>query len=325
MADLDLLLERTSRTFALSIPLLPEPTRREVTIAYLLFRIADTFEDCFSWPRDRRIEALERFCALLRLTDGPTAAAPGAEGQGAAESWVIEARQLASRWAVEMPVSHDGYRELLEETPQVLQEYASLRAEARGLIGRHTVRTATGMARYVAGTGDDGRLQLQTLQDLRDYCYVVAGIVGEMLTELFLLGRPTLRSIGPYLRERSRAFGEGLQLVNILKDSATDIREGRAYIPAAVQRAEVFDLARLDLEAASEYTLALQSSGAETGLVAFNALPVRLAWATLDRVERGGPGAKISRAEVWEIVAELQQALQSQRPAVSPPVGHPTG
>jgi farnesyl-diphosphate farnesyltransferase len=61
MADLDLLLEKTSRTFALSIPLLPEPTRREVMIAYLLFRIADTFEDSSSWPRESRIEALEQF------------------------------------------------------------------------------------------------------------------------------------------------------------------------------------------------------------------------------------------------------------------------
>ncbi|HZD06425.1 MAG TPA: squalene/phytoene synthase family protein, partial [Longimicrobiales bacterium] len=45
MADLGRLLDRTSRTFALNIPLLPQPTRREVTVAYLLFRIADTFED----------------------------------------------------------------------------------------------------------------------------------------------------------------------------------------------------------------------------------------------------------------------------------------
>jgi farnesyl-diphosphate farnesyltransferase len=145
-----------------------------------------------------------------------------------------------------------------------------------------------------------------------------------MLTELFLLGRSSLAETGPFLRERSRAFGEGLQLVNILKDSATDIREGRAYIPAGVDRSEVFSVARRDLETASEYTLALQSAGVEEGLVAFNALPVRLAWATLDRVEREGPGAKISREEVWEIVTDLHQSLESNRPAVVPPVSHAT-
>jgi len=57
MANLDDLLEKTSRTFALSIPMLPEPTRRHVSIAYLLFRVADTFEDASLWPRARRLAA----------------------------------------------------------------------------------------------------------------------------------------------------------------------------------------------------------------------------------------------------------------------------
>ena len=55
MADLETLLIATSRTFALAIPLLPEPLRREVTLSYLLFRVADTFEDAASWPRARRV------------------------------------------------------------------------------------------------------------------------------------------------------------------------------------------------------------------------------------------------------------------------------
>ena len=39
--DLEQLLVATSRTFALAIPLLPEPIRLQVGIAYLLFRIAE--------------------------------------------------------------------------------------------------------------------------------------------------------------------------------------------------------------------------------------------------------------------------------------------
>ncbi len=62
--DLKELLEKTSRTFALSIPVLPEPTRRQVMIAYLLFRIADTFEDAAHWPPERRRGALGQFEAL---------------------------------------------------------------------------------------------------------------------------------------------------------------------------------------------------------------------------------------------------------------------
>ncbi len=73
MADLADLLEKTSRTFALSIPVLPEPTRREVMIAYLLFRIADTFEDAAHWPPEKRIAAIGDFNALLTSYSRPEA------------------------------------------------------------------------------------------------------------------------------------------------------------------------------------------------------------------------------------------------------------
>ena len=59
----------------------------------------------------------------------------------------------------------------------------------------------------------------------------MAGIVGEMLSELFLLDRPGLSPIASRLRERAATFGEALQLVNILKDSAVDAEEGRRYLP----------------------------------------------------------------------------------------------
>lgn len=301
MPDLDDLLEKTSRTFALSIPLLPEPTRKEVTVAYLLFRIADTFEDAALWGKERRIQALEDFSRLLDEPDAD------------------RARSMAEDWVANLPLEHEGYLELLHETPFVLDHFASLNPDGRELVKLHTQRTAHGMAGFVVRSDDDGELRLRSLQDLRDYCYVVAGIVGEMLTELFLLDRENLERVAEYLRARSRTFGEGLQLVNILKDSAFDRTEGRRYLPAGVGRDAVFALARDDLDSATEYTLAIQRSGAERGLVAFNALPVQLAWATLDKVEREGPGAKISREEVYAIVERLEHALDANEPAVFPP------
>ncbi|NIP58175.1 MAG: squalene/phytoene synthase family protein [Gemmatimonadetes bacterium] len=299
MPDLDHLLERTSRTFALSIPRLPEPTRTEVTVAYLLFRIADTFEDASASPPDERIAALEDLASLLR-------------GEGRAD-----APTAAERWLRSIDVSHDGYRELLEETPFVLETYRGLRPEAERELRRHLLRTVRGMEVFVERSRDTGELRLADLDELRHYCYVVAGIVGEMLTELFLLGRDGLREVGPYLRERSRAFGEGLQLVNVLKDAGKDTEEGRRYLPPSVGRDRVFSLAREDLERAAEYTLALQEAGAESGVVAFNALPVKLAWATLDVVEREGPGSKISRTDVWRLVGETEAAIAEGRPVIS--------
>ncbi|HEX6900435.1 MAG TPA: squalene/phytoene synthase family protein [Thermoanaerobaculia bacterium] len=298
MEDLEQLLIASSRTFALAIPLLPEPTRREVTISYLLFRVADTFEDAASWPRARRIEALNRFGEILQKPE------PG------------EIAEVSRYWAEEVPCEQPGYRDLLAAVPFVLESFFALSPEAVELIRVHTLRTADGMAGFVSRTTDVGELVLRDLPDLRDYCYVVAGIVGELLTELFLLGRPQLAPVADGLRERSRIFGEGLQLVNILKDSASDATEGRRYLPEGVERAEVLTLARRDLQAASEYVLALQQAGAERGLVAFNALPVRLAHATLDRVEAAGPGSKLSRPEVYAIVQRMNRALDQNEPAV---------
>ena len=299
MADLEQLLIATSRTFALAIPLLPEPTRLEVTLSYLLFRVADTFEDAASWPRALRIEALARFDALL--------AAPDRDGIAA----------ISRRWAEEVPCEQLGYRDLLAGLPAVLDSFFALRPEAVALIREHVLRTSQGMAGFVARTTDDGELRLRDIPDLQSYCYVVAGIVGELLTELFLLDRPRLAPVAARLRERSRAFGEGLQLVNILKDSASDATQGRRYLPDGVDRGEVLALARRDLQAAREYVLALQSAGAERGLVAFNALPVRLATASLDRVEQAGPGSKLTRPEVYALVQRLNRALDQNEPAVA--------
>jgi farnesyl-diphosphate farnesyltransferase len=299
MADLEQLLIATSRTFALAIPLLPEPLRREVTLSYLLFRVADTFEDAASWPRALRVEALGRFDELLEN--------PGRE----------EIEKVSRHWAEEVPCEQLGYRELLADLPFVLDAFFALSPEAVVLIREHVLRTSRGMAGFVARTTDEGELRLRDVRDLQDYCYVVAGIVGELLTELFLLGRPHLEPAAAGLRERSRAFGEGLQLVNILKDSASDATQGRRYLPDGVERAEVMTLARHDLQAASEYVLDLQGAGAERGLVAFVALPVRLATATLDRIEEAGPGSKLTRPEVYAIVQRMNKALDHGEPAIA--------
>lgn len=300
MADLEQLLLHTSRTFALSIPLLPEPTRSEVTLAYLLFRIADTFEDATGWQRQEKIAALGRFGALL---DAPAPA---------------ETAAAARAWCDAVPCAQPGYRELLAEVPFVLESFFALSPAAVARIRGHTRRTIAGMERYVERSGEDGRLELADLADLRAYCYVVAGIVGELLTDLFLLGRPALQAVAPALCQRSAIFGEGLQLVNILKDSAADAREGRRYLPPRVERSEVMALARRDLAEAEAYVLDLQRAGAERGLVAFNALPVHLAHGTLDRVAEAGPGAKLNRREVFAIVQRLNGALDRGEPAFWP-------
>jgi farnesyl-diphosphate farnesyltransferase len=298
MMSLEDLLEKTSRTFALSIPLLPEPTRRQVMIAYLLFRIADTFEDAAHWPAQKRIEALGEFHDLLQRFSSE------------------KANRLSEKWTTDGASPDPGYRELVGATPYVLDQFLALDPDAVASVRDHVSRSAEGMAKFVA-RADGDVLVLDDMVDLHAYCYSVAGIVGEMLSELFLLKREPLLAIAPYLRERASTFGEALQLVNILRDSSVDVTEGRSFLPRKVPRSEVFALARADLEIAGEYTLALQNAGAPRGIVEFCALPAELAWATLRKVEERGPGSKISHLELFAIRKRLERALDQNKPAIA--------
>lgn len=298
--ELDELLAGCSRTFALAIPFLPDPLRREVTVAYLLFRVADTLEDATLWPRRRRLAALDRFAAVLRAPRPDRAAVPAVR-----------------RWLADRPCEDRGYLRLLAAAPGVLAELETLSPGARRAVLDHLAITVQGMRAFVSRGNAAGDLRLEDLEDLRHYCYVVAGVVGELLTDLFLRRGRNLRRAGRLLRGSSRRFGEGLQLVNILKDAGADALHGRVYLPAGVTPARLVRLAREDLEVAARYVLALQAGGAPRGLVAFTALPVLLARATLERFEVIGAGAKVSRARVRGLMAELDAALEAGRPVVA--------
>lgn len=292
------LLVKTSRTFALSIPALEEPLRREVTLAYLLFRIADTFEDAHAWPPERRAAALAEFARLLENGDPQSTEA------------------AVRRWLATRPTDHSGYLELLSATPAVLAACQALDPAHCSTIEAHCRRTCEGMIRFVAAADAGGRIALSDVAELRRYCYIVAGIVGELLTELFLVHEPRLADGAALLRERAASFGEALQLVNVLKDSTADAAEGRRFLPAGTDLAPIFALARADLDRAAEYVKALQERLGRHGIVAFTALPLLLARETLARVEEAGPGAKVTRERVLAMAAALDDRLRSGAPAV---------
>lgn len=309
--ELQAFLQKTSRTFALTIPMLPPNLRREIGVAYLLFRIIDTFEDATSWAPARRIQALAEFVELLGEERGGHAG----DGDGSGEPRrSAAASAAATSWVREPPVTHEGYVELLGAVPRVLEWYAALAAPSRRELRRHVELSARGMGQFIERTGGDGVLRLQTMDDLHDYCFAVAGLVGQMLTELFLLAEPRLVERAEQLRARAVRFGEALQLVNILKDAGQDEREGRVYLPSSVPLAEIFTLARQDLRAAAEYCELLREAGADRGLVAFNAVNASLAIATLRLLRDRGFGQKLTRPQVVGIVAHVMHALDHHEP-----------
>jgi farnesyl-diphosphate farnesyltransferase len=282
--DLDRLLEQTSRTFALAIPLLEPPLTRQVGLAYLLLRLADELEDAPLWGRDERREALASFARWL--------------DDGGAKEWLA----LVER---KRPTTSEGCLELFQRAEDVRAATHALASGASSAILAHTRRTAIGMAEFVARQDDGGGLVLADVADLRRYAYVVAGIVGELLTELFALAHPGVDAVRDALDADAAAFGEGLQLVNILKDAPADAREGRSYLPPNVSGDEVMALARRDLSSAERYVQTLSAAAAPPGIVAFCDLPTRLAVATLDRLAEGG--SKLTREDVLRIYATTRR------------------
>lgn len=277
------LLARTSRTFALAIPLLPHPLSHDVTLAYLLFRIADTIEDGEILTTDEKIAAFARYGLFLEAAR--------------AGHLPTNLESLLSQQACDNP----DYRELLNQVQLVMRFVLELDRAVRETILASVIHSADGMRSYVQ-QGESSTVRLESLEELRDYCYFVAGLVGEMLTEIFLLREPQLCSAGQSLRQDARFFGEGLQLVNILKDAGEDERAGRCFIPTHVSRSDLFGLARADLRQAERYVATLREAGASAGVIAFADLPLQLAWRTLDGVEQFGAGTKISRKEVRSIL-----------------------
>ncbi|CAM4094491.1 squalene/phytoene synthase family protein [Corallococcus sp. ZKHCc1 1396] len=284
-------LVRTSRTFALAIPLLEEPLRREVGLGYLLLRVADTLEDAAPWSREERREALAGFEALLQ------------------EAPQVDVEALVRGWLARPPTDNAGYLDLLSRTPSLLASLDALRTEAGAILRHFVLKTVRGMREVLAGATPEGLVTLRSLQSLRDYCYIVAGLVGELLTDLFVLD-PRLAPYAPNLRALAPLFGEGLQLVNILKDVRQDRQEGRALLPVDVQLQDVERLAGEDLIAAARYVRALYGAGAPRDVLAFTTLPLLLAQATLELLIRDGAGAKVSRAVVRAQMDALQAALE---------------
>jgi farnesyl-diphosphate farnesyltransferase len=208
-------LPAVSRTFALNIPVLPRPLDTAVMVAYLLCRIADTLEDEVRGPACPVLLA-----ELARLSTLPA-------------GWEADARRFTQEAGrvlrAETPVSESR---LVEGMPRVLEALAEHAVPVREHVAACVATMAEGMGRM----GDKGRatgggLGLASLEETLEYCYYVAGTVGEMLTRLFAWYSPAVAKREERLEPRSVAFGNALQLVNILKDVREDHERGSCWLP----------------------------------------------------------------------------------------------
>ena len=297
----DHILPHVSRTFALTIPQLPAALRTPVTTAYLLCRIADTIEDEPALPADETFGFLQRFAAVV---SGTGQAAPLAE-------------ELAGRLSGRtLPAEHD----LVRHMERVVRVTASLDEPQRAAIQRCVEVMCYGMHHFQHAASVRG---LARSSDMDSYCYYVAGVVGEMLTELFCGYSPAIMRQHAALRDLAPSFAQGLQMTNILKDFWEDRSRGACWLPQEVFIRHGLDLARLSpehydarfhagvrelvgvahahLRNALAYTLLIP--GEEAGIRRFCLWAVGLALLTLRKIRRNprfiaGEQVKVSHQAV---------------------------
>ena len=218
------LLKGVSRSFYLSLAILPSTIRPTVSLAYLLARAADTIADT------RLIERRARITHLTALRAEMSASVPD--------------RVAAIAGAVAGSQSSEAERILLERLPECLGAYRAL-PPIDGQSVRTVIETIIdGMTLdlQVFPGEDEGKLAaLETVQDLDRYTYLVAGCVGEFWTDVHVAHRPRLHEWDvPAMRALGVRFGQALQLTNVLRDVPRDLRQGRCYLPGQ-------ELARLGL------------------------------------------------------------------------------
>jgi farnesyl-diphosphate farnesyltransferase len=210
-------LASVSRSFYLSIRLLPRKLRAPVGLAYLLARASDTIADSTEAPEAARLQHLAAFARMIRT--GKT--------EGLAEL------------QHDIHTPHPGETMLLCNLERCLEWLGQLENKDRGEIVDVLEKIIRGQTLDLERFGGGGHVvALQSAEELEEYTYLVAGCVGEFWTRVCLNHLPGCSSLGlADLRKLGAEYGKGLQLVNILRDFPEDLRNGRCYLPEPELRA----------------------------------------------------------------------------------------
>ena len=212
-------LRDVSRSFYLSIRVLPGDLQEPVGLAYLLARAADTIADTALLRPDDRLRLLLLYRAQLEGSPSPQVLGEIESGLGGAGD-----------------DRSDAHSRLLGVLPQVFALLESLPTSDAERVRRVVVTLTQGMEMDLTTfppehSGDVAALD--SVDDLDRYTYLVAGCVGEFWTDIAAAHTPSLRQ---WDRGRMSAlgvrFGKALQMTNILRDVPRDLTIGRCYIPA---------------------------------------------------------------------------------------------
>jgi farnesyl-diphosphate farnesyltransferase len=208
------ILGQVSRSFYLSIFILPKKLRDPVSLGYLLARASDTIADTTQIPIEMRIEK-------LRLL------ARGIQGEALGDAIVDLSASLS-------PLQKNASERALIETLQSCLDWLDRsevldREEVRAVLEQINRGQILDLERFP----DPKQITaLETAADLNEYTYLVAGSAGEFWTRLcFRHLRKFSTSAEAAMLQLGKRYGMGLQLINVLRDAGADLRSGRCYFP----------------------------------------------------------------------------------------------
>lgn len=256
------MLQKTSRTFYIPINRLVPGVKEAVASAYLCMRAIDEIEDHEELSDQLKAELLVGIHNAFQSSDA-----------------IGNTRKLLS-----------PYREILPPVTMQLDEWALLcPSSVSEVILRYTGVMAKQMAEWVH-TG----WNIQTEDDLDRYTYSVAGMVGEMLSEIWLWHDGTKSDM-----RKAVAFGRGLQAVNIIRNRTEDLERGVDFFPDGWGQKEMIKYTRRNLKIADSYVSDLNKGPA----LDFCKIPLMLAHATIKLIAAGGN--KLTRETVMKLVNSI--------------------
>ncbi|AZN41792.1 squalene/phytoene synthase family protein [Paenibacillus albus] len=257
------MLKNTSRTFYIPISKLDGALKEAVASAYLCMRAIDEIEDHEEITTQLKAELLSGINEAFESTQ------------------VIDATQKLLA----------PYREVLPAVSMQLDEWATLcPPTAAPIVFPYIAKMSAQMADWV-----QNGWSIHTEEDLDLYTYSVAGMVGEMLSELWMWNDGTKSD-----REKSVAFGRGLQAVNIIRNREEDLKRGVDFFPDGWEFKDMLQYTRRNLAIADSYVDDLNKGPA----LKFCKIPLALAHATVNLISAGG--SKLTRETVLKIVSLIK-------------------
>lgn len=310
------ILRRVSRSFYLSIFVLPKKLRHPVGLGYLLARASDTIADTNELPIELRVEKLQ---LLARAIQGEPL---GNEINGLIAS-------------VAPLQTNESERALIESLQPSLawldQSDVFDREEVRAVLEKINRGQILDVERF---RNSKQLVALETAADLDQYTYLVAGSAGEFWTRLCFHHLKKFAARDEYeMLKLGKRYGQGLQLINILRDAGDDLRAGRCYFPndelvnVAMEPSQIIrepqrfrsiyrkwhEKAQQGIKAGIDYSLATRNRRVRIA----TALPAMIGARTLALLREAGATVlhrhiKVSRKEVRAIMTSLTSSLGSQ-------------